>query len=154
MKIDEDDKKTKSDDDFLKIPLHQWNVQEKTRDKYGISKMKELSPSLLPVSLILIILLAMATGYVWTQVSTLNTGIKNMNLAVNSLDVGGLKSRLMVAETSIEEMRKENGRLKGEFARLTNEMEAMKARKEKADAVALKQAPAKKKPAAANKRTR
>jgi cell division protein FtsB len=155
MKIDEEDKKTKSDDDFLKIPLHQWNVQEKTRDKYGISRIKEFLPSLLPVSLVLIILLALATGYVWTQVSALNAGIKNMNLTVNNMDVGGLKSRLIIAENSIEEITKENGRLKAELARLHNELEATRARKEKADAAALKQASAKKKPAAAaNKRAR
>jgi hypothetical protein len=154
MKIDEEDKKTKSDDDFLKIPMHQWNVQEKTSDKYGISKMRELLPALLPVSLILTILLAIATGYLWKQVSAVNTGIKNLNLTMNGLDVGGLKSRLMIAEASIEERGKENGRLKAELAKLNSEMEALKARKEKAEAAALKQASVKKKPAAGNKRTR
>jgi hypothetical protein len=49
---------------------------------------------------------------------------------------------------------KENGRLKAELAKLTNEVEAMKVRKEKADADALKQAAAKKKAAAGSKRPR
>ena len=154
MKIDEEDKKTKIDDDFLKIPMHQWNVQERSRDKYGISRVKEFLPHLAPVSIVLIILLAIATGYLWTQVSALNAGIKNLNLTVGSMDVDSLKSRLVAAETSLARMDKENGRLKAELAKLANEMETMKARREKADAAALKQAPAKKKAAGGSTRAR
>jgi hypothetical protein len=154
MKIDEEDKKANSDDDFLKIPLHQWNVQERTSDKYGISRAKEFLSYLAPASLVLTILLALATGYLWTQVSSLNAGIKNLNLMISSMDVESLKSKLAAAENSLAHVDKENGRLKAELAKLTNEVEAMKARKEKADAAALKQAPAKKKAVGGSTRTR
>ncbi len=154
MKVDEEDIKTKADDDFLKIPLHQWNVQERNPEKYGISRVNEFLPYFSIACLVLVVLVGAATGYLWMQVHTLNTGIKNLSAAVNSIDVGNFKSRLTTAETSLEQMNKENGRLKSELARLTSEIEAMRA-KERADAAAaLKQAAAKKKPAAVPKRTR
>jgi cell division protein FtsB len=155
VKIDEEDKKTKIDDDFLKIPMHQWNVQDKSRDRYGTSRVKEFFPSLLPVSLVLVILVAVATGYLWTQVSALGAGIKNLNLMVNTMDVGSLKSRVIIAETTLEQLNKENGHLKAELAKLTNEMDTLKARqRERAEAAAQKQAAPKKKPVVGNKRPR
>jgi len=154
MKIDEDDKKTKVDDDFFKIPLQQWNVQEKNFQQNRISRAKELLPYLSPVSLVLTILIAIATGYLWMQISSLGTGIENLNVKVSGMDTTSLKSRLMTAEAALEHVNKENNNLKSELAHLRNEMEAMKARKEKAEAAALKQVPAKKKAIGGSARTR
>jgi hypothetical protein len=154
MKIDEDEKTTKIDDDFLKIPLHQWNVQEKNREKCGTSKIREFLPYLSPVSLVLIILVAIATGYLWMQVSALSTGIKSVNAVIGTMDVGSLKSRLAIAETALEQINKENGHLKSELAKLSNEVDVMKAKREKAEAAASKQPPTKKKAAGGMGRTR
>jgi len=154
MKIDDTGKQIKIDDDFFKMPEEQWKPKEIDGEGSAVEKIKNLLPLLLPIAFVLIIVIGAATAFLRMQISVVKGDIVNLDKKVSNVDFAAFKSEIAAFQTKLERINKENDKLKFDLAQLRNEMDVIKARKEKSDMSAQKQSAAKKKAASKNPRTR
>jgi hypothetical protein len=154
MKIDDTEKQIKIDDDFFKMPDEHWKPQEIDEENSVNAKIKKLLPLLMPIAFVLIIIIGAATVFLRMQISATNGDVINLDKKVSSIDLAAFKSEVTAIETKLERVNKENDKLKSDLAHLRNEIEVLKARKEKIDTPASKQPSAKKKAVGKNPRTR
>jgi len=146
MKIDDFEKPANTEDDFFKMAEEQWKPKNNYGEETVVSKIKHFLPLVVPViAFILIIIIGAATFFLRMQISTMNENLVYLNKIVSAIDTAGLKSEMTALEAKIERISNENDKLKSDLVHLRNEIESIKARKEKADTSAQKQNAAKKK---------
>ncbi|MCX5812698.1 MAG: hypothetical protein NT178_09165 [Proteobacteria bacterium] len=145
MKIDDTEKQINIDDDFFKMAEEQWKPKEKVGENSAVAKIKHLLPVFLPITFILIIIIGAATAFMRTKIIDMDESLIYLHKIVSSIDTAALRSEMTAMEAKIERINKENDKLKSDLAQLNNEMEIIKARKEKADMPVQKQPAAKKK---------
>ena len=149
IKLDEEEKQVKNDDDLFRIPEDHLNIKDTFEEKRGfLSKLKDLSPLLHIVTGLLVIIVGIIAVLAWINMSAISAETKDLRAKMNSIDMAGLKSQLATVESSLENMKKEDEKFRANVSQLNNEVHTMKAKIEKAEAVIQKQQPlAKKKPA-------
>ncbi len=154
MKADDTGREIKIDDDFFKMPEEPLKPIVNNEDSGIAAKIKNLFPILLPAVLILIIIIGIVTVFLRIQISAAQNDIVTLNNKVSSIDMSDFKSSIAAMDEKIESVNKENDRLKSDLAQLRNEMVAIKAKKEKADASVQKKVVPKKKAPAKSSKTR
>ncbi|MCX8021712.1 MAG: hypothetical protein N2745_02950 [Syntrophorhabdaceae bacterium] len=133
-RLNEKEKEIRITDEFFKTPPDHWETKGSREDNGFTSKLKNVLSILTPIMFVVIIVLSVAAVFMWKDIGTLQTSIKTLNSKINSIDTAGLKSQLVVLETKVEHMAKENEKLRNEIAQIHNDIDALKAKREKAEA--------------------
>ncbi|MCX5808125.1 MAG: hypothetical protein NTX36_01925 [Proteobacteria bacterium] len=149
IKLDEEEKQVKNDDELFRIPEDHLNIQDTFEEKRGLlSKLKDLSPPLYIATGLLVIVVGIIAVLSWINMSALSAEITDLRAKMNSIDTAGLKSQLATIESRLDNMKKEDEKFRADVSQLNNEVRTVKAKIEKAEAVIQKQQPvARKKPA-------
>jgi hypothetical protein len=150
MKIDDTEKQIKIDDDFFKMPEESLKPKISMEEDGIAVKISRLLPVILPVAIILIIVIGVATVFLRMQISTVKGDITSLDKKVSNIDFAAFKSEMAAIEARLDKVSKENDKLKSDLTQLKSEMEAAKARKEKAETSVQKQPAVKKKVANKN----
>jgi len=145
-RLNERENEIKITDEFFKMPPDHWESKGIKEENGIMSRLKILMSILMPIVLLAVIVLCAAAIFLWKDVGAMKTSLNQLNSKINSIDTAGVKSQLVVVETKVEHMAKENEKLKNEIAKLNDEIETLKAKKEKQEV--YKQPAKKKKPAA------
>jgi len=155
MKIDDFEKPKNTEDDFFKMAEEQWKPKNNYVEENIFSRIKNILPVFLPIiTFILLIVIGAATVFFRMQLSAMNENLIYLNKIVNTIDTASLQSEITAMGKKIEGINKENDKLKSDVAYLKNELDTIKARKEKIDAPVQKKPAAQKKPANKNHRVR
>jgi len=145
IKLDEEEKQAKSDEDIFSIPENHLNIKDTYEKKDLPSKWKDLLPLLHIVNGLLVIIVGIVAVLSWINMSALNAEITELRAKMNSIDNAGLKSQLTAVESKLENIKKDNDKFRADASQNSNELHTLKVKIEKIEAAAQKQQPAAKK---------
>jgi len=146
-KQNDDKKRPFDEDDPFDMPIDQINLRGYGSEKKKPSKFREKLPSILFVCGLFIIVVGIAAGILWINFTALKTEVSGLRAKINSMDVVSIKSQIKSQEEKLDVAKKENEKLKNELAQLKKDIDAIKAKKEKADLTSQKFQSGKKKSA-------
>ena len=149
IKLDEEEKQVKNDDELFGIPEDHLNIKDTFEEKRSLfSKLKDLSPLLHIVTILLVIVVGIIAVLSWVNMSAISAETTDLRAKITSIDTAGLKSQLAAIESRLDNMKKEDEKFRADASQLNNEIHTLKGKVEKLEAVNQKQQPAaKKKPA-------
>jgi len=109
IKLDEEEKQVKNDAEYFRIPEDHLNIKDTFEEKRDLfSKLKDLSPLLHIVTILLVFVVGIIAVLSWVNMSAISAETTELRAKMNSIDTAGLKTQLATIESRLDNIKKED----------------------------------------------